>query len=1239
MSFYGDITNTSRTHFQFDRIYANRAEMETYQDSDGIYAGRFVLVEYNNEMHMDSFLRVRKDENNNFYTTFSADTSQEVLLTRDNIQVGTIVYESAYETQPNSGYFAKNCTFYKCVGYNVNNVALFEDVVGENEEDPHVTNYTIDFRKYGRGYDSTVWQKVYDGGIEKYIMVAELNTVIPTFDLQPDAPTQTPIVPHFDIQGSDIYYKLHHQPQWGFRVKSARMEEGPQFDQGEVLDDLGTTLYTTSYPAESYQSDETTEWVRHEYNPNTGHISTLYWHSGNTESTQRPGSWQPTPPTNKLPAAIYYNKAGFDPEVITKSTLEDHILVEGTGVSGQQYSSHDAVGRETSYPDIQELSMMLPSIGNSVSTMWDLIYGDESLSTEETDDGKKKRNLDIDWNSTAGLRMVSETESGFAYNTKQVSTLAGAINSVHDLMGMIVLAPSEPMSNEFAATAEDNKIYYSNEEYYHRVNDYVYDTNNAISAEPKSVGFLTEEEFDPTIHYKFNENTKEYERVPVYINGIEYFTCDRVLTPEEITEISYKTLEDKFKDTDNPFKGFKEFPPVDDNFYYGTPGQVYQLETKEYPTYNRVYYATKDKTPFFTQVTPIQFDRGIHYKFVTENDTLGYYTNEDMVPYEDITYYEFQRDEIVIIDRKLIPYTKGTYYIYKPNPEQGIDSLEEGIIELSDIEISNDSYNSAYQYYIASIKDGELLLEKAELFGVTDNHYYQDLVNNRYYKCSQDYIPNQEIVLNNLTRYRFVTIPDKDPVDYFYIPNKYYTYIEDAQEYRIYGEEEWDDSLIFFLRAHNSNIRDIKTADLVAEHYYVSNTYYYQLANQKMVIDRNKTASNVTYYLRDKILYVSNDENDIMSIGMEWNVNVTTIPKGITITTREEVPTMKKLEGFARELNTIHGLILKINRILLTNDIHTRDSYTVQGAINVINDIIDKFEIIAPGQFVIVDDYGRVHSATHSEDDWIDIEIDSNVINPNVSITHKFNPVNDTTSTSTQDVESSDGNIELYTPKVDNKGHIIGKNIETIELPHNFKSVTINDNIKIEADNHIANFNIKDGDRWININATSNNDTITVSHGHNPITTYETSLTPIFGGSFEAPILIYDEKGHIATANNRTIVLPTINLSTTGSGNVLTGASLDLSKYDGTLTLSTADVGTLSLGTYNSSTSIEAISSTDTIGSAFRKLENRLNQSIDGGTLVLNATSSSTATTAISSTDTIIDALKKLENRIKALEK
>lgn len=1245
MSFYGDITNTSRTHFQFDRVYANRAEMERYKETDGIYAGRFVLIEYDSEMHMDSFLRVRKD-GDNFYTTFSDNTAEEVLLTKGRIRKDTIVYESAFETLPANGYYAKNCTFYKCTSDYVENseeLATFEDIVGVGEENPHITNYSIDARMYGRGYDSTVWQKVYDGGVERYMMVAELNTVIPTFDLQPDAPTQTPIVPHFDIQGSDIYYKLHHQPAWGFRVKSANPETGPEFKHNGELIDGEDILYTTQYPESGYASDETTEWVRHEYNPDTGHISTLYWHSGNSENGFSAGEWKNYPPDEKLPAAIYYNKAGFDPEVITKSALDDHIIIEGSGVSGRQYSSHDSVGTETSYPDIQELSMMLPSIGNSISTMWDLIYGDESLSTEETEDGKKKRNLDIDWNSTKGLRMVSETESGFAYNTKQVSTLAGAINSVHDLMGMIVLAPAGDLE-DIAKIAEDNKIYYSNGEYYYRVNDYVYDEQKAISAKPESVGYLTEEEFDPTIHYKFNETTGEYERVSVYINGIEYFICDRILKPEEIAEISYKTLEQKFENTDNPFTGFKEFPPVDDSFYYGTPGQVYQLETKEYPTYNRVYYATKDKTSFFTQVIPIQFDKGIHYKFVTENGTLGYYTNnynnEPEPPIEGINYFEILKSDITFVGEDRAPYVKGIYYIYSADPKNGIEDLEEEAINLGDITISHDSYNPEYKYYTASIKDGELLLEKVELFGVTDNHYYQDSENARYYKCSQDYIPNQETVLNNLTKYRFVTIPDKDPVDYFYIPNKYYIFIDDTQEYRIYDEEEWDDNLDFYLRAPNSNIRDIKTADLIAEHYYVANTYYYQLANKKMVIDRNKTASDITYYLRDKILYVSNDENDVMSIGMEWNVNVSTIPKGITITTREEVPVMKRLEGFARELNTIHGLILEINRLLLTNDIHTRDSYTIQGAINVINDIIDKFEIIAPGQFVIVDDYGRVHSATHSEDNWINIEIDSNVIDPNVSITHKFNPVNDTTSTSSQDVENSDGNIELYTPIVDNKGHIVGKNIETIELPHNFKTIQVG-NTFITADSHIANVNVADDDKWIEVSANADTDTLTISHigpvSGEGTTTHNTNDTPTFGASFNVPTITYDSKGHISASSNHTVTLPTLSLKDDSSGNVLTGLTLDISTTTGELTLTKEPIGTLALGgTYSIATSASAIASTDTINTALGKLEYKTNRNI--GSLALGTYATNSSTAAITSTDTIQVALRKLENRIKALE-
>jgi hypothetical protein len=50
-------------------------------------------------------------------------------------------------------------------------------------------------------------------------MIAELNTVVPTFDISADAPTLSPITPHFDINSTDVYYKLHWQPQWGLRIK------------------------------------------------------------------------------------------------------------------------------------------------------------------------------------------------------------------------------------------------------------------------------------------------------------------------------------------------------------------------------------------------------------------------------------------------------------------------------------------------------------------------------------------------------------------------------------------------------------------------------------------------------------------------------------------------------------------------------------------------------------------------------------------------------------------------------------------------------------------------------------------------------------------------------------------------------------------------------------------------------------------------------------------------------------
>ena len=48
MGFYGNTTDTSKTHFQFDKIFSSRTAMDRAcaEGTDEVYTGRFVLVKY-----------------------------------------------------------------------------------------------------------------------------------------------------------------------------------------------------------------------------------------------------------------------------------------------------------------------------------------------------------------------------------------------------------------------------------------------------------------------------------------------------------------------------------------------------------------------------------------------------------------------------------------------------------------------------------------------------------------------------------------------------------------------------------------------------------------------------------------------------------------------------------------------------------------------------------------------------------------------------------------------------------------------------------------------------------------------------------------------------------------------------------------------------------------------------------------------------------------------------------------
>ena len=319
MGFYGNITNTNKTQFTFDRSYPNRATMEERIATDSIYLGRYVLIEYDlsNEASLDTFSRLfyrKSGSADEFFTSPNFEEETRVKWTNkataDNplkgdgnaVVTGQIIYVQIDTTPDNNSNTLTN-VFYKCVNVpeesTIGDIAKFSLVVVDST--PYTSNYNIDIKRYGegRGYDSTVWQKVYSNNKEKYVMIAELNSVVPTFGLSADAPTMEPITPHFDADSTNVYYKLHWQPQWGLRV--AEQEEG-------------------------INSDETAYWVKTTYDPVTD--------TTKTESIP------------DVPAAINFNKPAFEPyQTVNKhDDTNNYFTILPTGKSGHEYNTHDGTG-------------------------------------------------------------------------------------------------------------------------------------------------------------------------------------------------------------------------------------------------------------------------------------------------------------------------------------------------------------------------------------------------------------------------------------------------------------------------------------------------------------------------------------------------------------------------------------------------------------------------------------------------------------------------------------------------------------------------------------------------------------------------------------------------------------------------------------------------------------------------------------------------------------------------------
>jgi hypothetical protein len=131
--------------------------------------------------------------------------------------------------------------------------------------------------------------------------------------------------------------------------------------------------------------------------------------------------------------------------------------------------------------------------------MWDLVYG-----AGEGQASVRERNLEIGWDNVAGLRLVKTKSdgNGFEYDTQGVNTLAGCINSVHDLMGMIIVDNTKNIEPKDALI---NRIYYKPDTGKYYIKNLV---DDLISIEDSDYTGLIEkmQDFGKDLYYSNNGN-------------------------------------------------------------------------------------------------------------------------------------------------------------------------------------------------------------------------------------------------------------------------------------------------------------------------------------------------------------------------------------------------------------------------------------------------------------------------------------------------------------------------------------------------------------------------------------------------------------------------------------------------------------------------------------------------------------------------------------------------------------
>ena len=426
MGFYGNITNTANTTFSFDIIYSTRESLDANCDTDGVFLGRYVLVDYDDQEVIKAYFIITDEV-----------TGERQFYNKPNPNLEGDKADKPLEPRLGVIYQALNITadtgdlmFYKW-----NQTAKKYQVITEADkaDTPYVSNFRADVEKYGRGYDSTVWVKHYDPAKNKYqyVMVAELNAAVPTFHLVTDPPTPLPTTPYIDRDTTNLDYYLHQQSNYGLRVGSIKDSEGKNISVERDKDN--NPINRPDYSDEAMKRKTVTYTV-----------NSSGYQDFNTDSEE--DVW----------LDIFYNNKGFQEDIHTNITeLKDEIGYSLSS-SGKKYGNLPLPNSAITANDTLDWHIRLPGIGNAICRMWDKVYGYISPKEDDTEARKSLYNL----RNLNDALTYNDTESNLV--TYDRTTLMGVMNTAQDLIGYHFISrddydPPETISDESFSITVDLK--------------------------------------------------------------------------------------------------------------------------------------------------------------------------------------------------------------------------------------------------------------------------------------------------------------------------------------------------------------------------------------------------------------------------------------------------------------------------------------------------------------------------------------------------------------------------------------------------------------------------------------------------------------------------------------------------------------------------------------------------------------------------------------------------------------